>query len=162
MQTKTYGISTAWFFSQLKKHGIKAQRIAGGCFYNKEDMERIFSQKEFLHITEWYTFQELKYMTGFRTESICDIIKTNKIPKKKTNNCVYVSKKHWDEARGNHLNLEEEYYTMKQISAKYGLSCNYLYCFLRDQGIERIKIGNFAYFKKETIDQALTHRNNRK
>ena len=160
--TKTYGISTAWFFSQLKKHGIKAQRIAGGCFYNKDDMERIFSHKEFLHITEWYTFQELKEMTGFRTESICDIIKTNKIPKKKTNNCVYVSKKHWDEARGNHLNLEEEYYTMKQISAKYGLSCNYLYCFLRDQGIERIKIGNFAYFKKETIDQVLTNRNNRK
>ena len=48
--------STAWFFSQLKKHGIKAQRIAGGCFYNKEDMKRIFSHKEFLHITEWYTF----------------------------------------------------------------------------------------------------------
>jgi predicted DNA-binding transcriptional regulator AlpA len=92
--TKTYNISTAWFFSQLKKHGIKAQRIAGGCFYNKEDMERIFSHKEFLHITEWYTFQQLKDMTGFRTESICDIIRTNKIPKKKINNCVYLSKKH--------------------------------------------------------------------
>lgn len=160
--TKTYNISTAWFFSQLKKHGIKAQRIAGGCFYNKEQMEKIFSHKEFLHITQWYTFKELKDITGFRTESICDIIKKHKIPKKKLNNCVYISKKHWDEARGNHLNLEQDYYTVKQIGEKYGLSSNYLFCFLRDKGIERIKIGNFAYFKKETIDQLLTHRNIRK
>lgn len=158
----TYQISYAWFFSQLKKHKIKALKLGGrGYFYNREEMDRIFSNKQVLHITEWYTFSEVRDMSGLRTESICNIVKVNKIPKKKVNNIVYISKRHWDEARGKNLKTDE-YYTMKQINAKYGLSCNYLYCFLRDQGIERIKIGNFAYFKKETIDQILTNRNNRK
>lgn len=89
-------------------------------------MERIFSHKEFLHITEWYTFKELKGMTGFRTESICDIIRTNKIPKKKINNCVYVSKKHWDQARGNHLNLKRNT-TPCSKSAKNSVSQEIIY-----------------------------------
>lgn len=159
---ETYQISNAWFFSQLKKHNIKATKMPGGGFYyNREEMDRIFSNKQVLHITEWYTFSEVRDMSGLKTETICGIVKKHKIPKKKVNNIVYLSKRHWEEARGNTFN-KEGYYTITEISEKYGLSKNHIFCLIKDKGVERIKIGIFAYFKKEDIDKVLTTRNLRK
>ena len=81
---ETYQISNAWFFSQLKKHNIKATKMPGGGFYyNREEMDRIFSNKQVLHITEWYTFSEVRDMSGLKTETICGIVKKHKIPKNK-------------------------------------------------------------------------------
>lgn len=159
---ETYQISNAWFFSQLKKHNIKATKMPGGGFYyNRGEMDRIFSNKQVLHITEWYTFSEVRDMSGLKTETICGIVKKHKIPKKKVNNIVYLSKRHWEEARGNTFN-KEGYYTITEISEKYGLSKNHIFCLIKDKGVERIKIGIFAYFKTEDIDKVLTTRNVRK
>lgn len=109
-----YGVTYSWFYSTLKKRGVKTHMIGTLGFYDRETMHRLFSNQDYSHITQWYTFDELRELTGMRTESISDFIKSHKIPKKKKNNVTYVSKTHWDEARGTNIDLDE-YYTIGQI-----------------------------------------------
>lgn len=92
-----------------------------------------------------------------RTESISDFIREHKIPKMKKNNITYISKTHWDEARG--LNVEKDlYYMMAEITDKYGLSRNHLYCVFKEHKVPRIKRGNFVYFIREDVDNILANR----
>ena len=89
-----------------------------------------------------------------RTESISDFLREHKIPKMKKNNITYISKVHWDEARG--LNVEKDlYYTMAEITDKYGLSRNHLYCVFKEHKVPRIKRGKFVYFIREDVDNIL-------
>ena len=75
--------------------------------HNREEMDRIFSNKQVLHITEWYTFSEVRDMSGLKTETICGIVKKHKIPKKKVNNIEYLSKRQREEARGNTIKIRK-------------------------------------------------------
>lgn len=152
-----YGVTYSWFYSVLKKRGVKTHMIGTLGFYDKDVMERIFSNQDYNHITAWYTFDELRQSTGMRTESICDFIKSHKIPKKKKNGVTYVSQEHWDNARGADINLDA-YYTIPQIMDRYQMSRNHLFCVLKDNGIQRIKRGNFVYLPKEDVDRALAYR----
>lgn len=152
-----YDVTYSWFYSTLKKRGVKTHMIGTLGFYDRDTMHRLFGNQEYQTITEWYTFDELRQTTGMRTESICDFIKDHKIPMKKKNNVTYVSKTHWDEARGTNIDLDE-YYTISQIMDRYQISRNHLFCVLRDSGITRIKRGNFVYLPKEEVDKALAYR----
>ncbi len=154
---ETYDVTYSWFYSTLKKRGIKTRMIGTTGFYDKQQMEEAFGSKEFLHIKEWYTFEELKKQTGMRSESISDYCKDRKIPRKKKNGITYVSKEHWDQARGNTYDLSQ-YYTIAQLSEKYNISKNQLFCVLREKQVNRIKIGLYTYIPKAEAEQALKYR----
>ena len=152
-----YDVTYSWFYSVLKKRGIKTHMIGTLGFYDRDVMHRLFSNQDYTHVTEWYTFDEVRTATGMRTESISDFIREHKIPKMKKNNITYISKTHWDEARG--LNVEKDlYYTMAEITDKYGLSRNHLYCVFKEHKVPRIKRGNFVYFIREDVDNILANR----
>lgn len=154
-----YDVTYSWFYSVLKKRGVKTHMIGTLGFYDRDTMHRLFSNQDYTHITEWYTFDEVRTATGMRTESISDFLREHKIPKMKKNNITYISKVHWDEARG--LNVEKDlYYTMAEITDKYGLSRNHLYCVFKEHKVPRIKRGNFVYFIREDVDNILANRKN--
>lgn len=152
-----YGVTYSWFYSVLKKRGVKTHMIGTLGFYDRDTMHRLFANQDYSHITEWYTFDELRQATGMRTESICDFIREHKIPKMKKNGITYVSKTHWDDARGNNFD-SEDYYTIRQISQTYGLSRNHLYTLLKEANINRIKRGNFVYLPHQEVDAVLSGR----
>ena len=154
---ETYNVTYSWFYSVLKKRGIKTHMIGTLGFYDKEEMHKAFANQEYQTITEWYTYDELRAQTGMSTESICDYCKSHKIPRKKTNGQTYISKEHWDEARGTNLS-PDEYYTVNQLMEKYKISRNQLFCVLQQKKVSRIKRGNFVYFPKEDADAAMSYR----
>lgn len=153
-----YDVTYSWFYSTLKKRGVKTHMIGTLGFYDRDTMHRLFANQDYSHITEWYTFDEVRKSSGLRTESICDYIKEHNIPKMKKNGVTYVSKNHWDESRGNNLDTETRYYTIQQIIDEYGLSRNHLFCVLKDAKVTRIKRGNFVYFPREEVDRVLAYR----
>ena len=152
-----YDVTYSWFYSVLKKRGVKTRMIGSLGFYDRDTMHRLFANQDYSHITEWYTFDQLRQATGIRTESICDFVKEHKIPKMKKNGVTYVSKPHWDDARGNNFDTAD-YYTILQISQTYGLSRNHLYTLLKEAKINRIKRGNFVYFPRQEVDRVLADR----
>lgn len=152
-----YDVTYSWFYSVLKKRGVKTRMIGTLGFYDRDTMHRLFANQDYSHITEWYTFDQLRKQTGMRTESISDFIKEHKIPKMKKNGMTYVSRIHWDDARGANFD-SGDYYTIRQISQTYGLSRNHLYTLLKEAKINRIKRGNFVYFPREEVDGVLAGR----
>ena len=154
---KKYDVTYNSFYTIIKRHQIEARMIGSRAFYDTGTIERIFSNQSYINITEWYTFNELRQSTGMLTESICTFIKNHKIPKKKKGSITYVSKRHWDDARGINL-ISNDYYSIEQITEKYQISRNHLFCVLRDNAIPRIKRGKFIYLPKEEVEQTLAYR----
>ena len=70
---------------------------------------------------------------------------------------TYVSKRQWDKAKGNGVDTSQ-YITMKEITQTYKLSRNHLYTIFKENGIDRVKIGNFVYFNREEVKNLLTNR----
>ena len=155
-----YHISLSWFYSVIKKHKVKSTKIGIMSFYDRDEMKKLFSQDDYQHIKEWYTFSQIQEMTGLKSESISEILKKKKIPKKKYGRYTYVSKTHWDEARGNNLN-PDEYYTITQIQKKFGIESSHIYSYLKNKDLCKIKIGNFVYYPKATIDEIFSKRHRR-
>ena len=152
-----YDVTYSWFYSVLKKRGIKTHLIGGLGFYDKNEMHRAFSNIEHESIKEWYTFEELRQSTGMRTESISEYCTSHKIPRLKKNGTTYVSKPDWDKTRGLSLNTTE-YYTTAEISDKYRLSRNHLFTILKQNNVPRTRIGQYSYFPKEAVDRILKYR----
>ena len=152
-----YNVTYSWFYSVLKKRGVKTTMIGTTGFYDKATMHKLFANQDYSHITEWYTFDEVRRSSGMKTESISMYLKDHKIPKMKKNNITYISKEHWDDARG--LNIDRDlYYTIAEITEKYGLSRNHLFVVLKEHDIPRIKRGNFVYLPREEVDRVLAYR----
>lgn len=152
-----FGLTLSWFTSTIKRHQIKPRIIGNRNFYKKDMMEAIFTRTDYSDTEQWYTFDQLREMTGMRTESICDFCKCHKIQRERKNGITYVSKRQWDKAKGNGVDTSQ-YITMKEITQTYKLSRNYLYTIFKENGIDRVKIGNFVYFNREEVKNLLKNR----
>ncbi len=152
-----YQVTHSWFYSTIKKHKPTVKVIGCKAFYDKDEMERIFSSQDYSYIKEWYTFDQLRSDTGMRTESICDYCSAHKIPRRRKNGITYVSKKHWDESRGNTID-PKKYISMQEIMETYRLSRTHLQSIFKETGPQKIKKGNFVYFQREEISKILKYR----
>lgn len=152
-----YGITMSWLYSTTKRLGIQPRIIGCKNFYNKAEIDKAFTREDYSDPEKWYTFDQLREQTGMRTESICDFCNAHKIDRERKNGTTYVSKRQWDNARGTNID-KEQYITMKEITATYGLSRNHLYTIFKENGIERVKFGNFVYFNREEVRTLLTNR----
>lgn len=152
-----YGITLSWLHSTTKRLGIQPRTIGCKNFYDKAQIDKIFTREDYTDSEKWYTFDQLREQTGMRTESICDFCRTHKITRERKNGTTYVAKRQWDNARGTNTDTDK-YITMKEITATYDLSRNHLYTIFKENGIERVKFGNFVYFNREEVRTLLTNR----
>lgn len=152
-----YAVTLSWFNSTIKRHCIQPKTIGCKNFYDKDQMDAIFTKNDFSDNQQWYTFDQVREQSGMRTESICDYCKAHKIRRERKNGITYINKPQWDKARGNNID-PETYITMKEITDTYGLSRNHLYTIFKDKGLKRIKIGNFTYFNREDVADILIKR----
>ncbi len=152
-----YGIRPSWFYHEAKRKGILPLVIGGKNFYPKDRIEEYFKDKDFSDPQQWYTFDQLRQQTGMLTESISDFCKDHKITRERRNGITYVSRRQWDNARGTNID-RSEYITMQEITDTYGLSRNHLYTIFKENGIGRVKFGNFVYFNREEVTTLLANR----
>lgn len=152
-----YGITLSWLHSTTKRLGIQPRTIGCKNFYDKAQIDKVFTREDYTDSEKWYTFDQLREQTGMRTESICDFCRAHKITRERKNGTAYVAKRQWDNARGTNTDTDK-YITMKEITATYGLSRNHLYTIFKENGIERVKFGNFVYFNREEVRTLLTNR----
>lgn len=154
---KEYGITLSWLYSTTKRLGIQPRTIGCKNFYDKAQIDKIFTREDYTNPEKWYTFDQLREQTGMRTESICDFCKAHKIARERKNGITYVAKHQWDNARGTNIDTNK-YITMKEIADTYGLSRNHLYTIFKENGIGRVKFGNFVYFNREEVHTLLKNR----
>lgn len=154
---KEYGITLSWLYSTTKRLGIQPRTIGCKNFYDKAQIDKIFTREDYTNPEKWYTFDQLRKQTGMLTESICDYCKVHKITRERKNGITYVAKRQWDNARGTNIDTDK-YITMKEITTAYGLSRNHLYTIFKENGIERVKFGNFVYFNREDVHTLLKNR----
>ncbi len=152
-----YGIRPSWFYHEAKRKGILPLVIGGKNFYPKDRIEEYFKDKDFSDPQQWYTFDQLRQQTGMLTESISDFCKDHKITRERRNGITYVSRRQWDNARGTNID-RSKYITMQEITDTYGLSRNHLYTIFKENGIGRVKFGNFVYFNREEVTTLLANR----
>lgn len=152
-----YGITLSWLYSTTKRLGIQPSIIGCKNFYDKAEIDKAFTKEDYSDPEKWYTFDQLREQTGMRTESICDFCNAHKIARERKNGTTYVSKRQWDNARGTNID-KDQYITMKEITDTYGLSRNHLYTIFKENGIGRVKFGNFVYFNREEVHTLLTNR----
>ncbi len=152
-----YGITLSWLYSTTKRLGIQPRIIGCKNFYDKAEIDKAFTKEDYSDPEKWYTFDQLREQTGMRTESICDFCNAHKIARERKNGTTYVSKRQWDNARGTNID-KDQYITMKEITDTYGLSRNHLYTIFKENGIGRVKFGNFVYFNREEVHTLLTNR----
>ena len=152
-----FDVKYVTFYANIKKHNPKVKMIHGKAFYDKQEMEKLFFVNQHPGIKEWYTFKELMETTGLKLESICEYCTSHKIPRKRKGGLTYVSKLHWDSERGDSLD-PVKHITIKEIMDTYKLSRTHLFTILRDNGLEKIKKGNFVYFIREEVAKVLKYR----
>lgn len=152
-----YGITLSWLYSTTKRLGIQPRIIGCKNFYDRAEIDKAFSREDYSNPEKWYTFDQLRDQTGMRTESICDFCNAHKIARERKNGTTYVSKRQWDNARGTNID-KDQYITMKEITDTYGLSRNHLYTIFKENGIGRVKFGNFVYFNREEVHTLLANR----
>ncbi len=152
-----YGIRPSWFYHEAKRKGILPLVIGGKNFYPKDRIEEYFKDKDFSDPQQWYTFDQLRQQTGMLTESISDFCKDHKITRERRNGITYVSRRQWDNVRGTNID-RSKYITMQEITDTYGLSRNHLYTIFKENGIGRVKFGNFVYFNREEVTTLLANR----
>ncbi|MDR2916192.1 MAG: helix-turn-helix domain-containing protein [Tannerella sp.] len=154
-------------YRYLHNGTLKAFQTNGKTFIRKADIDMIFNEseqyrahprKERKPITELYTLSEVKKKYKVKESWIYKIVKEHNIPKTLARGKCYYSKKHIDryfEKKGfGNMQHIEEWYSVKDIQDKYGLSLQAIYSFASEQNIPRRKEGKNVFYSQKHFDQA--------
>ena len=153
---ETFGIKESYVYQIIKKNIIPKVLNRGRVYYSKSHVDAFFKTKGFEEnqkILEWYTVPEICEKYRLTNSAIYSFVYKNKIPRKKENNVVFYSRKHFDEAK-NRLQIPvQEYYTTEMAMNKYNLTRDSLYWYLRSNNIPRVKEGKYVKISKPDLDQ---------
>lgn len=147
-----FGISNSWLFKAAKENDIPKVVQRGKTLWSKRHIDRLFSKtapKE--EITEWYTASEIQERYGMTLSAIYNLVSKERIPKMKVGCEARYSKRHFDKAKG--VEVEEpEYYTMPEAMAKFGMTRDQLYHYIKTYGITKEKVGRIIRISKQELD----------
>jgi predicted DNA-binding transcriptional regulator AlpA len=121
-------------------------------------LRKIFAKKEYAEIVEWCTVQELMSIYNVSMQYVYDFTSRNKLPRKREGKITYNSKFHWDKAKGNDPTEKGLYYTIPEITEKYGLHRDRIYERLALHKIPKIKHGRFVMVSRQHFDKLMNNR----
>lgn len=87
--------------------------------------------------------------------AIYTLASKNAIPKKKDGKTVSYSKKHFNIAKGVAQPDEPQYYTVVKAMAKFNLTRDQLYHYVKYHNIPRVKVGTYTKISRPELDQLL-------
>ena len=153
--SEKYKIPFPTVYKYLKEHNVPFKKVRNKDYYSRTHAERVLEQKlaqEYPEIKEWYTLREIMEKYQMTESAVLTFIYEHGIPRKRKKGGLY-SKKHVDEIKRRKLDPNDEYYSVQDCMAKYHLTRDQVYHFLRYYKIERIQSGRCVRFRKEEFDR---------
>lgn len=147
-----FGISNSWLFKAAKENNFPKITQRGKTLWSKPHIDRFFAKsapKE--EITEWYTAAEIQERYGMTLSAIYNLVSKENIPKKKVGCEARYSKWHFDKAKGVAVD-EPDTYTMQEAMAKYSMTRDQLYHYIKTYGISKVKVGRIIKISKQELD----------
>ena len=149
-----FGVKESWIYEIAKEHNIPRTFNRGRTYWSKKHIDSYFAKKApDASITEWYSVAELQEKFGMTLSAIYTFVYKNVIPKRKESKMVYYSKKHFDIAKGIATPEEPQYYTIPEAMAKYNLTRDQLYHYVKYHNITRIKVGKYTKILRSELDK---------
>lgn len=149
-----FGISNSWLFNAAKKHNIPKVTQHGKTFWSKKHCDAVFGKKDQSvdEITEWYTVAEIQEKYGMTLPAIYCLVSKVGMPKKKEGKNTLYSKKHFDAAKGVEAPVESEWYSIAEATAKFNMTRDQLYHYIKTYKVHKKMIGKYSYISKGELD----------
>lgn len=149
-----FGISNSWLFKAAKQSNIPKVTQHGKTYWSKKHCDAVFGKKDDAvdTISEWYTTAEIQEKYGMTLPAIYTLVYKDGIPKKKEKNIVYYSKKHFDAAKGAAAPVESEWYSIAEATAKFNMSRDQLYHYIKTYKVKKKMVGKYCYLDKNEVD----------
>lgn len=147
-----FGISNSWLFKAAKENNFPKITQRGKTLWSKPHIDRFFAKSATKEdIAEWYTAAEIQERYGMTLSAIYNLVSKENIPKKKVGCEARYSKWHFDKAKGVAID-EPDTYTMQEAMAKYGMTRDQLYHYIKTYGISKVKVGRIIKISKQELD----------
>jgi excisionase family DNA binding protein len=153
-----FKISLTWFYRKIKTAEIQPVIIDGKSLYPLKPLQKLFAKKQYAEIAEWYTVPEIVEKFGVSKQYVYEYTSDYKMPKKREGKEVLISKYHWDKSKGLDHTENENYYTVSQVTEKYGIGRSHLYDVIRAHKIPKITRGRNVLIHRQAIDNLMNNR----
>lgn len=151
-----YQVSNGWFWKVCKEKKIPKTVYRGKNMWSKAHVDRAFAKKPTPEgITEWHTVAEIQEKFGMTLSAIYNLASKEGIPKTKVGKEVRYSKNHFDVAKVVAEPEPPAEYTIAEAMAKFGMTRDQLYHYVKTYKITRTKRGKFTYLSREELDDLL-------
>ena len=149
-----YNVKERWIYNIVNKKKIPKIFYRGGNLYSKKHVDKVFAGKIVdTSITEWYTVEEIQEKFNMTTIAVYSFVSEKRIPKKKDGRSVYYSKEHVNIAKGLVEAKIIRYYTIPEAMAKYNLTRDALYHYVKYHNIPKIKEGKCIKISMVHLDE---------
>lgn len=154
-----FKVKQSWLYTSAKRNRIPICRIAGKNYYSKKHIDEFFGVAvDISKITDWMLAEDITAEYGMSATAIRAYTYSHKIPTKREFGRTYYSKSHFDELRRTDLMQDDRYYTVEQVSAKYGLTSSNICHIVKVKHIEKIKVGVKNLLLKADVDRIMAER----
>ena len=144
-----YGVSESWIFKVGKEKDIPNIFRMGRTLWSKSHVDKyIIKNKPDESITEWYSVADLMSKFNMTTTAIYTFVSVHCIPKKKIKREVFYSKVHIDMAKGLKEPEKPEFYSMKEAMAKFDMTRDKIYHYVKVFRIPKHMEGKYVKFSK--------------
>lgn len=153
-----FKISNTYLYNKIRAKQIQPVIIKGKAHYPKNVLQKLFAQKQYADVTEWYTVAEIIEKFGVSQQYVYEYTSDHKMPKKREGKTVLISKYHWEKSRGLDQTESENYYTVPQATEKYAIGRSHLYDLIRAHKLPKIKRGQSILIHRQELDSIMNNR----
>lgn len=151
-----YGVSEGWIFKIGKEKNIPKIFHHGKTYWSKQHVEKHFAKHiENNGIVEWYSVPEMMEKFNMTSSAVYCFVSKFDIPKKKVKREVFYSKQHVDATKNIKSEPKEEFYTMKEATAHFGMTEDQIYKYAKKAKVSKHMEGRIVLMNKKELDAAL-------
>lgn len=152
-----YGISESGLYKIAKNENFPKVFQRGKSYWSKKHVDAYFAKKAVdASITEWYSVADMKDKFHMTTTAVYTFVSNFKIPKKRIKKEVLYSKHHVDIAKGIAEPDTPQYYTIKEAMAKFHITRDQLYHYVKTYNIPKVQEGKYVKLSKKELDELFT------
>ena len=149
-----YGISESGLYKIAKSENFPKVFQRGKSYWSKKHIDAYFARKAVdASITEWYSVANMKEKFHMTTTAVYTFVSNFKIPKKRIKKEVLYSKHHVDIAKGIAEPDAPQYYTIKEAMAKFHVTRDQLYHYVKTYNIPKVQEGKYVKLSKKELDE---------
>lgn len=144
-------------YSCVSNHVIPRMKSKGKCYYSKKHIDEVLASRvASSEITEWYTMDDIQKIYGLDPRYVSGLIYKNPVPKIRRGSKGYYSKTHFDQLMREKF-PRPEYYSVEEVTTKYGITRDAIYQYIKRYNITTIKEGRSIKIAKLEIDKILSN-----